>query len=163
LPGDVRFAGDPHSPPGFVFRRFVDPEVNLNLVRYIAEGSLVRTKDDAVLDHVLVNVWRPDGRSLRPVDQGRCAPDQELGGDSCTQEALPDGVLARVIRNPVFAQTAASDATSGSPPGLRSELQAAYPNGTVLTITLDSMNQAGIPLDDAAMLKLVGIPGIAGG
>lgn len=160
LPGNVHFADDPRTPPGFQFRRFIDIEVNIRLVRYIAEGSLVRTRDNAVLDHVLVNVWRADGRDLQPSDLAMCQQGATMEGASCTQARLPDGVLAEVLRNPVFAQTVASDATTGSPPGLMSELQVVYPNGTVLTISLYSMNDAGIPLDDAAMLKLANMPGI---
>lgn len=161
LPDTVRFASDPHSPPGFEFRRFTDVEVGHNLARYIAEGSLVRTGDNAVLDHVLINVWRTDGRAINAVDLAKCDPDAQFGGDSCTQRQLPNGVLAKVVRNAAFAQTVASDATTGSPPGMQSELQAAYPNGTLLTVTLYSMNEAGIPLDDAAMLKLATIAGIS--
>jgi hypothetical protein len=161
LPATVRFASDPHTPPGFEFRRFTDVEVGHNLARYIAEGSLVRSSDNAVLDHVLINVWRSDGRSFKAEDLARCDPDAQFGGDSCTQRQLPNGVLAKVVRNAAFAQTVASDATTGSPPGMQSELQVAYPNGMLLTVTLYSMNEAGIPLDDAAMLKLATIPGIS--
>ena len=160
LPDTVRFADDPNSPPGFLFRRFVDTEVGHNLATYIAEGSLVRRTDNAVLDHVQVDIWRSDGRTFVAADLAKCDPTTQFGGASCTQGSLPGGVLAKVVRNPVFAQIEASDATTGSPPGLQTELQAAYPNGTLLTITLYSMNKAGIPLDDAAMLKLAAMPGI---
>jgi hypothetical protein len=162
LPATVRFADDPSTPPGFEFRRFVDAEVGKNLARYVAEGSLVRTADNAVLDHVLVTVWRTDGQTATPAQLGQCGSSAEYGGASCTQQRFPNGVLAKVVRNPAFAQTVASDATTGSPPGMQTELQAAYPSGTLLTITLYSMNAAGIPLDDAAMLKLVDIPGVSG-
>jgi hypothetical protein len=161
LPDTVRFADDPNSPPGFLFRRFVDPEVGHNLATYTAEGSLVRSTDKAVLDHVLIDVWRSDGRSFVATDLAKCDASAQFGGASCTQESLPNGVLAKVVRNPAFAQTEASDSTTGSPPGLQSELQAVYPNGTLLTITLYSMNKAGIPLDDAAMLKLATMPGVS--
>lgn len=160
LPPTVRFADDPNTPPGFRFRRFLDQEVNHTLARYVAEGSLVRTRDNAVLDHVLVNVWRVDGTTVIAADLARCDPTAQFGGASCTQQTLPGGVTAKVVRNPAFAQTVASDSTTGSPPGMQTELQAAYPNGTLLTVTLFSMNEAGIPLDDAAMLKLALIPGI---
>jgi len=162
LPDNVHFADDPQSPPGFQFRRFIDVEVNLRLVRYVAEGSLVRTRDNAMLDHVLVNVWRADGRDLQPTDLAMCQQGATMEGASCTQARLPGGVLAEVLRNPVFAQTVASDSTTGSPPGLMSELQVVYPNSTVLTVSLFSLNDAGIPLDDAAMLKLARMPGISG-
>ena len=160
LPATVRFADDPNTPPGFVFRRFIDDEVGTKLARYIAEGSLIRTSDKAVLDHVVVNVWRTDGRVISAPELAKCDSSTYFGGDSCTQQAFPNGTLAKVVRNPVFAQTAASDVVTGAPPGLRTELQAAYPSGTILTITLYSMNGAGIPLNDAAMLQLVTIPGI---
>lgn len=162
LPSNVRFADDPQTPPGFEFRRFIDIEVNIRLVRYVAEGSLVRTRDNAVLDHVLVNVWRADGRDLQPSDLAMCQQGATMEGASCTQARLPGGVLAEVLRNPTFAMTVASDATTGSPPGLMSELQVVYPNSTVLTVSLFSLNGAGIPLDDAAMLKLATIRGING-
>lgn len=162
LPDNVRFADDPNSPPGFEFRRFVDIEVNIRLVRYVAEGNLVRTRDNAVLDHVLVNVWRADGRDIQPTDLAMCQQGATMEGASCTQARLPGGVLAEVLRNPVFAQTVASDSTTGSPPGLMSELQVVYPNSTVLTVSLFSLNDAGIPLDDAAMLNLARMPGISG-
>jgi hypothetical protein len=162
LPSDVHFAGDPHNPSGFVFRRYIDTEVNHNLVRYMADGLLVRTADHAALDEVAVDIWRADGRLINAAALARCDTTEHFLGPSCTQQSFPNGVLAKVVRNSVFAQTAASDATSGSPPGLRSELQVAYPNGTLLTITLDSIDGAGIPLNDAAMLKLATLPGISG-
>jgi hypothetical protein len=69
-------------------------------------------------------------------------------------------VRAKVVRNPVFAQTMASDATEGWPSHLQTELEVAYRNGTLLTITVDSVDGAGIPLNDAAMFRLATIAGI---
>lgn len=161
LPATVRFADDPNSPSGFAFRRYIDTEVNHNLVRYTAEGLLVRTKDDAMLDRVQVMVWRADGRTIDAIDLARCDPSEHYLGPSCTQRSFADGTVAKVVRNPIFAQIMASDTTTGAPPNLQTELQVAYPNGTLLTITLDSFDGTGIPLDDAAMLRLVAIPGIS--
>jgi hypothetical protein len=160
LPGTVHFADDPNTPPGFRFRRFIDVQVGHNLASYIAEGSLVRSTDNAVLDHVLVDISRTDGRTFVAADLAKCDPGVQFGGASCTQESLSNGGLAKVVRNPAFAQTEASDSTTGSPPGLQTELEAVYPDGTLLMITLYSMNKAGIPLDDAAMLKLAAMPGV---
>jgi hypothetical protein len=86
----------------------------------------------------------------------------QFGGASCTQQAFANGAHAKVVRNPAFAQTVASDSITGSPPGMQTELQAVYPNGTLLTVTLYSNNGAGIPLDDAAMLRLATIPAVSG-
>jgi len=160
LPPTVRFVDDPHTPPGFVFRRYVDPESGRNLARYTAEGSLARTADNAVLDHVMVMIWRTDGH-VAVTGLARCDSTVQFGGRSCTQGSFPNGALAKVVRNPVFAQTVASDTATGSPPGLQTELQEVYPDGTILTVTLYSMNKAGIPLDDAAMLKLATISGVS--
>lgn len=161
LPVSVRFADDPHTSPGFVFRRFADTEAGHLLVRYTAEGLLVRTRDDDVLDTVQVNVWRADGRAIDAADLARCDPTALYLGPSCTQRSFANGMLAKVVRNPAFAQTMASDATAGSPPGLRTELRVGYPNGTLLTVTLGSLAGAGIPLDDAAMLRLAAVLGIS--
>jgi hypothetical protein len=160
LPVSVRFADDPRTPPGFVFRRFADVEADRTLIRYTAAGLLVRTRDDGVLDQILVNVWHADGRGIDAADAARCDTTPRYVGPSCMQRSFPDGALAKVVRNPIFAQTMASDAIAGSPPGLQTELQVAYPNGTLLTVTLASVTGAGIPLDDAAMLRLAAIPGI---
>ncbi|HEX4702456.1 MAG TPA: hypothetical protein VH352_10050 [Pseudonocardiaceae bacterium] len=142
LPPTVRFADDPNTPPGFVFRRYVDMEVNHILARYTAAGLLVRTKDKAVLDTVTVTVWHTDGRTIRAADLATCDPDP-----SCAQRSFPDGTIAKVVR----ASSAASQA----------ELLAAYLNGTLLTITFVSPTGAGIPLDDAALFRLAAIPGIS--
>jgi hypothetical protein len=162
LPVSVRFADDLRTPPGFAFRRFADVEANRTLVRYTATGWLVRTRDDGVLDQVLVNVWRADGRGIDAADLAKCDVTPRYVGPSCMQRSFPNGVLAKVVRNPIFAQTMASDAITGSPSGLQTELLVAYPNGTLLTVTLASVTGAGIPLDDAAMLRLAAIPGIGG-
>lgn len=160
LPAAVRFVDDPHTPPGFVFRRYVDVQPGKNLARYTAEGSLARRSDNAVLDHVMIMIWRTDGH-VAVTGLARCDATVQFGGRSCTQQSFPNGAVAKVVRNPVFAQTVASDTTTGSPPGLQTELEEVYPDGTVLTVTLYSMNKAGIPLDDAAMLKLATIGGIS--
>jgi hypothetical protein len=160
LPSTVHFIDDPNTPPGFEFQRYIDPESGRNLARYTAEGSLARRSDNAVLDHVLVTIWRTDGHI--PVSGlGQCDATVQFGGRSCTQESFPNGALAKVVRNPMFAQTVASDGVTGSPPGLQSDLEEVYPDGTVLSVTLYSMNKAGIPLDDAAMLKLATIGGVS--
>jgi hypothetical protein len=160
LPPTVHFIDDPNTPPGFMFQRYVDPQSGRNLARYSAEGSVARRSDNAVLDHVLITIWRTDGHV--PVSGlGECGPTVQFGGSSCTQQAFPNGALAKVVRNPMFAQTVASDTTTGAPPGLQSDLEEVYPDGTVLSVTLYSMNKAGIPLDDAAMLKLATIGGVS--
>ncbi|HEY3609292.1 MAG TPA: hypothetical protein VGL06_17465 [Pseudonocardiaceae bacterium] len=160
LPVAVRFADDPGTPPGFVFRRFADVEAGHVLVRYTAAGLLVRSADRGVLDRVLVNVWRADGHIIDAAVQARCDPAPIYLGPSCMQGSLPNGELAKVVRNSAFAQAMASDATTGSPSGLQTELQVGYPNGTLLTVSLDSLAGAGIPLDDAAMLRLAAALGI---
>jgi hypothetical protein len=160
LPATVHFADDPSTPPGFVFRRYVDAEVNHNLVRYSAAGLLVRTKDNAVLDNVMVTVWRTDGRIINATDLATCDPTAHYLGPSCTQQKFPNGILAKVVRNGIFAQTMASDVATGAPSDLQTELQVAYPNGTLLTVTVAAQDGAGIPLNDAAMLRLAAIPGI---
>jgi hypothetical protein len=161
LAASVRFADDPGTPPGFVFRRFVDTEVDRVLVRYTAEGLLVRARDGGVLDHVVVDVWQADGRGIDAADLARCDQTPRYVGPSCMQRSFPNGVLAKVVRNPAFAQTMASDVTTGAPSGLQTELKVAYPNGMLLIVSLDSLAGAGIPLDDAAMLRLAAIPGIS--
>ncbi|HEX4702850.1 MAG TPA: hypothetical protein VH352_12030 [Pseudonocardiaceae bacterium] len=161
LPPTVRFADDPDAPPGFVFQRYTSTEANHTVTHYTAQGLLVRTKDNAVLDHVMVTVSPANGQVVKAADVARCEPDEEFGGDSCTQAAPANGVVAIVIRDPVFTRIVPSDATTGAPPGLLSELEAAYPNGTLLTIALTSVHTASIPLDETAMLKLADIPGIS--
>ena len=160
LPASVRFVDDPRTPPGFVFRRFADSEADGVLVRYTAAGLLVRSGDHGVLDRVLVNVWRTDGHTIDAADLAKCDRTAIYLGPSCMQGSFPNGVLAKVVRNSAFAQAMASDATTGSPSGLQTELQVAYPNGTLLTVSLDSLAGAGIPLDDAAMLRLAAVLGI---
>ncbi len=160
LPASVRFADDPGTPPGFVFRRFSDIEGGHVLVRYTAAGLVVRSADHGVLDRVLVNVWHADGHAIDAADLARCDRTAIYLGPSCMQGSFPDGVVAKVVRNSAFAQVMASDATAGSPSGLQTELQVAYPNGTLLTVSLDSLAGAGIPLDDASMLRLAAVLGI---
>jgi hypothetical protein len=159
LPSTVRFADDPSTPPGFVFQRFTDPEPGLSPARYSAEGSLVRSADGVVLDHVLVTVRQAEP-GAGAAAFGACSTTAQFGGASCTEQTFPGGVHAKVVRNPVFAQVVADDATAGNPPGMQSELDAAFPDGSRLTITLYSMYQAGIPLDDAQMLRLATIKGL---
>lgn len=162
LPATVHFADDPNQPPGFRFQRYTDTDFNYNPIRYSATGLLVRTSDNAALDQVEVDLWHVTAEpGFTPTNLAHCEPDEEFGGDTCTQAELPHGIVAMVMRDPEFARTVASDATTGAPSGLRTELEAAYPNGILLTITVDSLNKAGIPLDDAAMLRLATIPGIA--
>jgi hypothetical protein len=158
LPPTVRFAADPSDPPGFVFQRYdIDAAPGIRPVNYSAQGSLVRRVDNAVLAHVVVIVQQAAGRAA---GFGACFSTAAENGPSCAEQAFPDGTQARVVRNPQFAQSFASDATSGKPPGLETELDVAFPTGTTMTITLFSANSAGIPLDDAAMLRLATIPGI---
>src|SRR4030081_32712 len=61
LPPTVHFIDDPNTPPGFVFRRYIDPDPGRTRARYRAEGSRPRRSDNAVLDHVMVTIWRTDG------------------------------------------------------------------------------------------------------
>ncbi|HEX5407340.1 MAG TPA: hypothetical protein VFX16_34135, partial [Pseudonocardiaceae bacterium] len=82
-------------------------------------------------------------------------------GSSCTQQVFPDGTRAKVVRNPAFAQSVASDATTGVRPGIQTQLDAVFTNGTLLVVTLDADNGAGIPLNDADMLRLAMIPGVS--
>lgn len=158
LPATVRFAADPNSPPGFVFQHYdIESAPGIRPVPYTAQGSLVRRADNAVLAHVLVVVQQADPRA----GFGACYSTGAGNGPSCTEKVFPDGTRARVMRNPEFARSVASDATSGQPPGLQTELDVAFPTGTTMTVTLFSANGAGIPLDDAAMLRLATIPGVS--
>jgi hypothetical protein len=160
LPAGVRFAADPNNPPGFVFQRYdTNSAPGIRPVKYTAEGSIVRRADNVVLDHVLVIVQANAGTN--PTHFGQCYSTANYGGASCTEQEFPDGTRARVVRNPAFAQSVATEATAGEPPGLQSELNVEYLDGTTMTVTLFSMNAAGIPLDDAAMLRLATIPGVS--
>lgn len=165
LPATVQFDDDPAMPVGFVFRRFTETNPSgYGPQRYTANGLLVRATDGAVLDTIEVDVWPNSRRRTPAADLVRCEQDNEFGGDTCTQASgLPPGTAAMVMSDPAFARTAPSDSPTGSPPGLTTQLQAGYPDGTVLTITVDSVAQAGIPLDNAAMIRLATLPGIAGG
>ncbi|HEX4723608.1 MAG TPA: hypothetical protein VH333_13895 [Pseudonocardiaceae bacterium] len=157
LPPTVRIAADPDNPPGFVFQRYdIESAPGIRPVRYTAQGSLVRRADNAALAHVLVIVQQANPAT----GFGSCYSTGATNGPSCTEKVFPDGTRATVVRNPEFARSAASDATTGQPFGLETELAAAYPTGTTMTVTLSSENGAGIPLDDAAMLRLATIPGI---
>jgi hypothetical protein len=160
LPKGVRFADDPNNPPGFMFQRYdTNSAPGIRPVKYTAEGSIIRRADDIVLDHVLVIIQADPGTS--PTLFGACYSSADYGGASCTEQVFPDGTRARVVRNPAFAQSVATAATAGQPPGLQTELDVEYLDGTRMTVTLFSMNEAGIPLDDAAMLRLATIPGVS--
>lgn len=139
---------------GLVFRRYADPEPGLDPTEYSASGDL--TVGGVVLDQMSVTVTRISGGSL---DFGTCDATSH-DGSSCTEQRFPDGTRAKVVRNAAFAQTVASDATTGVRPGIQTQLDAVYGDGTLLVLTLDADNGAGIPLDDADMLKLAMIPGV---
>lgn len=141
---------------GLVFYRYTDPEPGLAPTVYSASGRLSVGGVD--VDQMSVNITRISGSRL---DFGTCDPTSH-DGSSCTQQRFPDGTLAKVVRNAAFAQTAASDATTGVRPGIQTQLDAVYTDGTLFVLTLDASNGAGIPLDDADMLKLAMIPGISG-
>jgi hypothetical protein len=139
---------------GLVFYRYAAPEPGLDPTEYSATGEL--TVGGVDLDEMSVTVTRISGSRL---DFGTCDPTSH-DGSSCSEQRFPDGALAKVVRNAAFAQTAASDATTGVRPGIQTQLDAVYTDGTLLVVTLDADNGAGIPLDDADMLKLATIPGI---
>jgi hypothetical protein len=159
LPAAVRFATTP-ADQAFRFARYDDPEPGLGSSRYTATGVLVRVDRDAVLDDVAVTVAHVDVDD-RALDFATCDPRGGHDGSSCTQRMYPDGTRAKVVRNAAFAQSVASDVTSGARPGIQTQLDAVYADGTLLVVTLDAANGAGIPLDDADMLRLVTIPGVA--
>jgi hypothetical protein len=158
LPTTLRLA-DPGDSTRFQFERSVDPEPGLDDFEYSAQGLLVRRSDNAALDRVSVVVTQVD-RADRQLGFGTCG-FQAHDGSSCTQRVFPDGTRAKVVRNPAFAQSVASDATTGVRPGIQTQLDAVFTNGTLLVVTLDADNGAGIPLNDADMLKLAMIPGVS--
>ncbi|HEX3650080.1 MAG TPA: hypothetical protein VHV49_16750 [Pseudonocardiaceae bacterium] len=158
LPVNFRFSTT--AGQGFRFERYDDPEPGLGSSRYTATGVLVRVDHKAVLDNVAVTIAKVDV-SDRTLDFASCDPRGGHDGSSCTQRAFPDGTRAKVVRNAAFAQSVASDVTTGARPGIQTQLDAVYANGTLLVVTLDAANGAGIPLDDADMLRLVSIPGVA--
>jgi hypothetical protein len=156
LPATVRFA--PGASGTFEFIRYADDTPGGSGERYEADGDLRRASDGAVLDQVRITLLPPGpSRADRSV---ACDPTGGGDGRSCTARAFPDGTRATVVRNPVFAQAVATDATSGAPPGTQTVLRAALPKGTLLTVTVSALGTAGIPLDDAAMLALAGVPGL---
>jgi hypothetical protein len=159
LPADVRFATTPAG-QAFRFERYDDPEPGLGSSRYTATGVLVREDRHVVLDDVAVTIAQVDAAD-RTLDFASCDPRGSHDGSSCTQQVFPDGTRAKVVRNAAFAQSVASDVTSGARPGIQTQLDAVYANGTLLVVTLDATNGSGIPLDDADMLRLVAIPGVA--
>lgn len=154
LPADFRFG------QAFRFARYDDPEPGLGSSRYTATGVLIRLDRNAVLDDVDVTIAHVDVTD-RTLDFASCDPRGGHDGSSCTQRVFPDGTRAKVVRNAAFAQSVASDVTSGARPGIQTQLDAVYANGTLLVVTLDAANGAGIPLTDADMLRLVTIPGVA--
>ena len=154
LPANFRFG------QAFRFERYDDPEPGLGSSRYTATGVLIRMDRHAVLDDVAVTVAHVDVTD-RALDFASCDPRGGHDGSSCTQRVFPDGTRAKVVRNAAFAQSVASDVTSGARPGIQTQLDAVYANGTLLVVTLDAANGAGIPLTDADMLRLVTIPGVA--
>jgi hypothetical protein len=158
LPGNFRF--DTSAGQGFRFERYDDPEPGLGSSRYTATGVLVREDRHVVLDDVAVTIAKVDVDD-RSLDFASCDPRGGHDGSSCTQRVFPDGTRAKVVRNAAFAQSVASDVTTGARPGIQTQLDAVYANGTLLVVTLDAANGAGIPLDDADMLRLVAIPGVA--
>jgi hypothetical protein len=160
LPTDLRITADPGSPGGFQFRRYIEPELGLDDAKYSAQGLLVRTSDNAVLDHVTVTVAHLSDDD-RQTGFGACEPTGSHDGSSCTQRVFPDGTKAKVVRNPAFAQSVASEVTTGARPGIQTQLDAVFTNRTLLVVTLDALNGAGIPMADADMLKLATIPGVA--
>jgi hypothetical protein len=158
LPANFRFA----TSAGQVFRfeRYDDPEPGLGSSRYTATGVLVRLDRHIVLDDVAVTIAQVDVDD-RSLNFASCDPRGGHDGSSCTERVFPDGTRAKVVRNAAFAQSVASDQTTGARPGIQTQLDAVYANGTLLVVTLDAANGAGIPLDDADMLRLVAIPGVA--
>lgn len=153
LPANVMTAG-------LSFRRYTDPEPGLDATEYSATGVLA-IRGGPVLDQVSVTVTRIIDTD-RQLDFGHCDPTGSHDGSSCTQQTFPNGTHAKVVRNAAFAQTAASPATTGVRPGIQTQLDAVYADGTFLVVTLDADNGAGIPLDDADMMRLAGIQGVTG-
>lgn len=156
LPPAYRFDSYPAQHAEFRFQRYVDPQPGLDPDVYEAIGLLVRNSDNARLDFVSVSVAHLSTRQDRD-SYGACDATGFHDGSSCTDRVLPDGTHAKVVRNPAFAQSVASDQTEGERPGMETRLTAVYPNGTLLIVAVTSTAGAGIPLDDAAMLKLATI------
>ncbi|HEX3590500.1 MAG TPA: hypothetical protein VHV74_12790 [Pseudonocardiaceae bacterium] len=135
------------------FARYVSSQPDLGRHEYLGTGTLLHGR--VPLDHVSVTVAhiaQPDP------DFSRCDPTGSHDGSSCTERIFPDGTRAKVVRNAAFAQSVASDVTSGAKQGIQTQLDAVFSDGTLLVVTLDADNGAGIPLDDAAMLRLAAIP-----
>lgn len=144
---------------GLSFARYTDPEPGLDPIEYSASGQLMLT-DGVALDQLSITITRITHADSQ-LDFGTCDPTSH-DGSSCTELRFPDGTRAKVIRNAAFAQTAASDATTGVRPGIQTQLDAVFTDGTLLVVTLDANNGAGIPLTDADMLRLATIPGVSG-
>jgi hypothetical protein len=159
LPAGYRFAEDQGNHAAFRFERYSDPQPGLRPAQYSATGSLVRA-DDVTLDRVSVTVAQVARNGLQQ-QYGDCEAGGNHDGSSCTERILQDGTHAKVVRNAVFAQSVASDVTTGARPGIQTQLDAVFGNGTLLIVTVAADNGAGIPLDDAAMLRLATIPGVA--
>jgi hypothetical protein len=159
LPPGYRFAEDQGTHAAFRFERYVNPEPGVSSTVYSATGSLVRP-DHTTLDRVSVTVAKV-ARQDRGLAFGTCTEGGQHDGSSCTQQVYPDGTHAKVVRNAAFAQSVASDVTVGARPGIQTQLDAVFHDGTLLVVTIDADNGAGIPLDDAAMLRLAMIPGVS--
>ena len=138
------------------FARYTNSEPDLGPREYLGTGMLVH--GNVPLDHVSVTVAHI---ARQDPDFGSCDPTGSHDGSSCTERIFPDGTHAKVVRNAAFAQSVASDVTTGAKLGIQTQLDAVFTDGTLLVVTLDANNGAGIPLDDAAMLRLAMIPNVS--
>lgn len=159
VPAAYRLDSHPSPHAEFVFERYTDPQPGLAADQYEATGLLLRNADDVALDFVTVSVARIAASTGR-APFGSCDATGSHDGSSCTERKLAGGTLAKVERNAAFAQSVASDETTGARPGIQTRLSAVYPNGTLLTVTLVANAGDGIPLDDEAMLKFATIAAV---
>jgi hypothetical protein len=169
LPSTVRFGNGTGKETRLRFLRYSDDEPGYDSAKYMATGVLVRRQGDVVLDKISVTVQRVDLATLEadypatvPSAFATCDPVSAGDGHTCTGRVFPDGTHAKVVRNPLYGQTAASDQTSGAPMGIETDLSAVLRDGTRLSVSVMGIGGAGIPMDDATMLDLATIPGLTG-
>jgi hypothetical protein len=167
LPPTVRFGNGSGHEERLRFLRYTDDEPGYATAKYTAAGVLVRRAGNVVLDKIWVTVQHVDLATLEadypatvPSAFATCDPIGVGDGRTCTGRVFPDGTRAKVVRNPSYGQTAASDQTSGAPFGIETDLSAVLPDGTRLSVTVTGIGGAGIPMDDATMLDLATVPGL---
>lgn len=164
----MRFGSGVGHEVRFQFLRYTDDEPGYASAKYTASGEIVRRAGNVVLDKIWATVQHVDLATLEadypatvPSAFADCDPVGVGDGRTCTGRVFSDGTHAKVVRNPSYGQTAASDQTSGAPIGIETDLSAVLPDGTRLSVTVLGIGGAGIPMDDATMLQFAAIPGLS--